>query len=69
MSDDNVMYDSPVEFMAEAANSDGCMAQSVIPIAEGGYACRCSCGQWAITASSRDEGLRLARAHTDATGY
>jgi hypothetical protein len=69
MSDDNLMYDSPVEFMTEAANSDGCMAQSVIPRAEGEYACQCSCGTWKITAPSRDEGLRLARAHTDAMGY
>ena len=66
---DNVMYDSPVEFMAEAANSDGCMAQSVIPQAEGDYACQCSCGRWTVRAGSRDEGLRLARAHTDAMGY
>lgn len=69
MSDENVMYDSPVEFMAAAANSDGCMAQSVIPIAEGEYQCRCSCGTWETTAPSREEGLRLARAHTDAMGY
>lgn len=69
MSDDNVMYDSPVEFMAEAANSDGCMAQSVLPMDGGGYACQCSCGQWKVMASSREEGLRLARAHTDSTGY
>ena len=69
MSDDNLLYDSPVEFMTEAANSDGCMAQSVIPVAEGKYVCHCSCGTWNITAPSRDEGLRLARVHTDAMGY
>jgi hypothetical protein len=62
---DNVMHDSPTEFLHAAANSGSlCVAQSVIPDGSGGYRCACSCEQWEVTAPTRDEGLRLARAHT-----
>lgn len=65
MSDDNVMYDSPTEFLHEAAQHAGeCVAQSVIPQDGGTYRCACSCGHWETRAPSRDEGLRLAREHT-----
>ena len=65
MSDDNVMYDTPLEFMSEVAEHSGqCAAQSVIPMDDGTYICGCSCERWEITAPSRDEGLRLARQHT-----
>jgi hypothetical protein len=67
MSDDNVMYDTPLEFMAEVAESDrACVAQSIIPDYEnesGGYHCACSCENWEIMAPSRDQGIRLAREH------
>jgi hypothetical protein len=62
---DNVMYDSPTEFLHEVATSTGrCVAQSVIPLDEGGYICACSCEQWEIIAPTRQEGLHLARVHT-----
>ncbi len=62
---DNVMYDSPTEFLHEAASSgNACVAQSVIPQADGGYVCACSCENWRVIAPSREEGLRLARKHT-----
>jgi hypothetical protein len=66
MAEDSVMYDSPTEFLHDAAASDGeCVAQSVVPQPGGGFRCACSCDAWEIEASSRDEGLRLAREHTD----
>jgi hypothetical protein len=66
MSDNNVMYDSPTEFLHELASSSGeCVAQSVIPDGEGGYRCACSCENWETIAPSREEGLRLARRHTN----
>jgi hypothetical protein len=62
---DNVLHDSPTEFMHDAANEDGrCVAQSVIPVGDGSYRCACSCGRWDIIAPGRAEGLRLARVHT-----
>lgn len=62
---DNIMYDSPTEFLHDAASSAGaCVAQSVIPTDDGAYRCACSCEQWDITTPSRDEGLRQARIHT-----
>ena len=65
MSDDNVMYDSPTEFLHEVAQHAGmCVAQSVIPTEDGTYRCACSCERWEIFAPSRAEGLRLARVHT-----
>jgi hypothetical protein len=65
MSDDNVMYDSPLEFVQDAiSHSDLCVAQSVIPALDGGYTCGCSCEQWETRASSLEEGLALARVHT-----
>ena len=65
MADDNVMYDSPTEFLHEVAQHAGlCVAQSVIPDGEGGYRCACSCERWEVNAPDRDEGLRLARRHT-----
>ena len=65
MSDDNVMYDSPLEFMHEVAEKRGeCVAQSVLPLDDGTYQCACSCENWQIIAPSRAEGLREARRHT-----
>lgn len=65
---DNIMYDSPTEFLHDVAGNEGrCMAQSVIPQPDGEYACACSCERWDITAPSREEGLRLAREHTAET--
>jgi hypothetical protein len=62
---DNVMYDSPTEFLHDVASSGGaCVAQSVIPTDHGTYRCACSCEQWQITTTSRDEGLHQARIHT-----
>lgn len=68
MADDNVMYDTPLEFMAEVAQSDrACIAQSVIPLDSGDYICACSCEQWVVTASTQEDGLRLARKHVAET--
>jgi hypothetical protein len=65
MSDDNIMYDSPTEFLHEVAQHAGlCVAQSVIPIDDGSYRCACSCEQWEVSAPDREAGLRLARLHT-----
>jgi hypothetical protein len=62
---DNVMYDSPTEFLHDVASSSGaCVAQSVIPTGQGEYLCACSCEQWEVSVPSREEGLRLARVHT-----
>ena len=66
---ENVMYDSPAEFLREVAEHAGrCVAQSVIPLPDGGYRCACSCGRWELVAASREEGLQWAREHTAATG-
>lgn len=61
---DNVMYDSPTEFLHEVAGAGACVAQSVIPRDDGTYVCACSCETWKVTAPSREEGLALARRHT-----
>ena len=62
---DNVMYDSPTEFLHDVAQHSGlCVAQSVSPAEDGTYRCACSCELWEVTAPSREEGLRLARMHT-----
>lgn len=60
----NVLHDSPLEFMQEAANSDECVAQSVIPNGDGTYTVACSCEQWETQAAGRREGLDMARRHT-----
>ena len=62
---ENVMYDSPLEMMQEAIAESSCDVQSIVPLPEGGYHCACSCQRWQIVATTRDEGLRLAKAHTD----
>jgi hypothetical protein len=60
-----VMYDSPTEFLQEVVQkSDKCVAQSVIPLDDGTYACACSCDNWEIIATSRAEGLQECRRHT-----
>jgi hypothetical protein len=65
---DNVMYDSPHEFLSEAAASSGeHIAQSVLPREDGSYRCACSCGQWEATASGVEDGLAKAREHTAVT--
>jgi len=65
MSDENVMYDSPLEFMHEVAEKKGeCVAQSVIPIGDGTYRCACSCEAWDVIAPDRWKGLEMAREHT-----
>lgn len=61
-----VMYDTPLEFMHEVAQKKGeCVAQSVIPVEPGKYICACSCENWEVFATSREEGLHLARVHTN----
>lgn len=68
MSDDSVLYDTPLEFVSSAVQrQDDCAAQSVIPRGDGSYLCACSCDRWETSAPSLDEGLRLARQHTGAT--
>ena len=62
MSDDNVMYDSPLEFMNDAAASEECVAQSVIPV-DDAYVCACVCDEWQTQAATMEEGLALARQH------
>ncbi|MET7770971.1 hypothetical protein [Nocardia sp. NPDC005366] len=62
MSDDNVMYDSPLEFMNDAASSEECVAQSAIPVGDA-YVCACVCDEWQVTAASLEEGLTLAKRH------
>ncbi|MFZ2175037.1 MAG: hypothetical protein WAW17_13610 [Rhodococcus sp. (in: high G+C Gram-positive bacteria)] len=65
--DDSSLYDLPTEFFAGFAAAAGyCDAQSILPV-DDRYVCHCSCGRWDLTAASRDEGLALARAHTQAT--
>ena len=65
MSDDNIMYDSPLEFMHEVAERKGeCVAQSVIPLEPGKYIVACSCEEWEIFTPTREEGLHQARLHT-----
>ena len=60
-----VMYDSPTEFLQDVVQkSDKCVAQSVIPLDDGTYACACSCDNWEIIAASRAEGLQECRRHT-----
>ncbi len=62
---DSVLYDSPTEFLGDVtSSSDLCVAQSVIPTGDGDYRVACSCGDWEVTAPSREQGLRLARRHT-----
>jgi hypothetical protein len=68
MSDDSIMYDTPLEFVSGAIQrQDEHAAQSVIPRGDGTYACGCSCESWEATAPSLEDGLRLAREHTGAT--
>jgi hypothetical protein len=63
MSD--VMYDSPTEFLRDVVQKpEKCVAQSVIPLDDGTYACACSCDNWEIIAPSRAEGLQECRRHT-----
>ena len=65
MADDNVMYDSPTEFLHEVAEKKGeCVAQSVIPLDDGTYLCACSCENWEVISPDRWKGLDLARQHT-----
>jgi hypothetical protein len=62
---DNIMYDSPTEFLHDVASANGeCVAQSVIPNDEGVYVVACSCERWETTAPTREEGLNMARRHT-----
>jgi hypothetical protein len=60
-----VMYDSPTEFLQDVVQgSDRCVAQSVIPLDDGTYACACSCNAWEFIALGRQEGLQACRRHT-----
>ena len=60
-----VMYDSPTEFLQDVVQkSDKCVAQSVIPLDDGTYACACSCDNWEIIAIGRAEGLQECKRHT-----
>ena len=67
MSDDNVMYDSPVELLHSAAATEWCEVQSVIPNGDGTYRCACNCQRWEVITTSREAGLEAARRHTDET--
>jgi hypothetical protein len=67
MSDDSVLYDTPLEFVASAIQRDDCAAQSVIPRGDGNYACACSCKRWEAIAPSLEQGLQMAREHTGVT--
>ena len=66
--DDNSLYEKPLEFLQSIANTGGyCDGQAIIPSADDShYDCWCSCGQWRIEASTTEEGLDAARAHTSA---
>jgi hypothetical protein len=67
MADDNSLHEKPAEFMSALKDHAGyCDAQSILP-ADGHYVCHCTCGGWDVTASSREEGLAMARAHTAQT--
>jgi hypothetical protein len=71
MSDDDesALHESPIEFLAGATAVTGtCEAQSVLPLPDGTHAGHCTCGRWDVIASSQEEGLELARAHTAETG-
>jgi hypothetical protein len=69
MSENSVLYDTPLEFVSGAIQRhDECAAQSVIPRGDGTYACGCSCDRWEATAPSLEEGLALARQHTGTAG-
>lgn len=61
---DNVMYDTPLEFMNDAAESEECDVQSVAPRPDGGYRCACTCQNWETTSDSVEAGLAAARRHT-----
>ncbi|UIJ63099.1 hypothetical protein LWP59_16425 [Amycolatopsis acidiphila] len=62
---DNLMHDSPTEFLHNVANTNGeCIAQSVIPNNKDTYLVACSCEKWETTAPTREEGLNMARRHT-----
>jgi hypothetical protein len=61
------MYDSPTEYLAGLASADGrCIGQIIMPVADGFHG-HCSCGRWDVDVSTQEEGLRLARLHTDET--
>ncbi|BBZ70484.1 MULTISPECIES: hypothetical protein [Mycobacterium] len=64
---DNVLHDSPREFLSDAVSSGECDVQSVIPLDDGTYSCGCSCKDWVMTAESLQAGLELARKHTAET--
>lgn len=67
MNDETILYESPIEIMAEAAALSGeCAAQSVIPIGPGLYRCACTCELWEIETESLQNGLEAARRHTTA---
>jgi hypothetical protein len=63
--EENVLHDSPKEFISALASvGGGCDAQSILPLENGGYLCHCTCGEWDVTALSQEEGLGLAQKHT-----
>ena len=62
---ENVMYDSPLEMMQDAIADGSCDVQSVVPLPDGGFRCACSCERWQTVTETRDEGLRLAKLHTN----
>ncbi|MFF2110710.1 MULTISPECIES: hypothetical protein [Rhodococcus] len=68
MNDETILYEAPIEIMAEAAALSGeCAAQSVIPFgADGRYRCACTCERWEVEAESLETGLEAARRHTGA---
>jgi hypothetical protein len=68
--DDSGLYDAPSDFMTAMAITPGiCSGQSILPVSDGGdsvrgFICQCSCG-WLRQAATKDEGVHLAREHTD----
>jgi hypothetical protein len=64
MTDDNSLHEKPAEFLQAMTQAAGtCDAQAVLPAGDH-YEVSCSCGAWRTEASSRQEGLTLARRHT-----
>ena len=62
--EDSPLYDAPSDFMTAMAMTRGvCNGQSILPEGDH-FGCQCSCG-WHARAQNKDEGLHLARAHTD----
>jgi hypothetical protein len=61
----NALHEKPLEFLTSIANTGGsCDGQAILP-ENGHFRASCSCGNWSIEVDDSEEGLRLARLHTD----